>query len=36
VRETLAALRATGVDECFLVPTRADPEELARLVALAP
>ena len=35
VREAIAAVGAAGVDECFLVPTSADPTELARLAQLA-
>jgi alkanesulfonate monooxygenase SsuD/methylene tetrahydromethanopterin reductase-like flavin-dependent oxidoreductase (luciferase family) len=35
VREAIAAVRAAGVDECFLVPTSADPSELDRLAQLA-
>jgi alkanesulfonate monooxygenase SsuD/methylene tetrahydromethanopterin reductase-like flavin-dependent oxidoreductase (luciferase family) len=36
VRAAIDAVRAAGADECFLVPTSADPSELTRLADLAP
>jgi alkanesulfonate monooxygenase SsuD/methylene tetrahydromethanopterin reductase-like flavin-dependent oxidoreductase (luciferase family) len=33
LRDTIAAVRATGCDELILVPTTADPAELDRLLA---
>jgi alkanesulfonate monooxygenase SsuD/methylene tetrahydromethanopterin reductase-like flavin-dependent oxidoreductase (luciferase family) len=34
VREAIAQARAAGVDECFLVPTHADPTDLDRFAQL--